>query len=519
MSSVVIAGDTSGSATIQAPAVAGSPILTLPTTSGTLAVSGGSPSFTSITTTSDSSISGLTVGKGGGSVGNNTVVGLNALANGSNTGTPIAAFGVSALAANTTGAQNAAFGPYTLLANTTGTNNTALGSQALVSNTTASNNTAVGYQAGYSNTTGAAIIAVGYQPLYANTTGTQNVAVGNIALTQNTTGGYNTAIGNQSLYGNTTASNNTAVGYQAGYAQTTGNGYNTYLGYQAGNNATGYYNTLVGASTGTSLTTGFGNTFVGVPGTTYNCGGLVTTGTKNTILGNYSGNNSGLDIRTASNYIVLSDGDGNPRQWTDGSGNFSLNAGNVSTSNGNVGYVYNFNGGSANPILTFLSSTTNSNACLEYRRTGRANVTAVNLVFGENSSSQGQIIFQTSAANAGVSGGVTMANGATSWSAYSDSRLKDITGTYTNALDDISQLEAVKFTWKADADKKPCVGVIAQSVQKVIPEAVESAAQYNSEDKTEYLNVRYTDIIPLLVASIQELNAKVTALEAQLGAK
>ena len=39
----------------------------------------------------------------------------------------------------------------------------------------------------------------------------------------------------------------------------------------------------------------------------------MTTGAKNTIIGAYTGNQGGLDIRTASNYIVLSDGDGNPR--------------------------------------------------------------------------------------------------------------------------------------------------------------------------------------------------------------
>ena len=41
MSSVVIAGDTSGSVTLQAPAVAGSTVITLPATSGTLSTSGG----------------------------------------------------------------------------------------------------------------------------------------------------------------------------------------------------------------------------------------------------------------------------------------------------------------------------------------------------------------------------------------------------------------------------------------------------------------------------------------------
>jgi len=40
MSSIVIAGDTSGSVTLQAPAVAGATILTLPATSGTVQTSG-----------------------------------------------------------------------------------------------------------------------------------------------------------------------------------------------------------------------------------------------------------------------------------------------------------------------------------------------------------------------------------------------------------------------------------------------------------------------------------------------
>jgi len=56
------------------------------------------------------------------------------------------------------------------------------------------------------------------------------------------------------------------------------------------------------------------NTLVGngVFGTSGGAGSNITTGSKNTILGAYSGNNGGLDIRTSSNNIVLSDGDGNP---------------------------------------------------------------------------------------------------------------------------------------------------------------------------------------------------------------
>ena len=73
----------------------------------------------------------------------------------------------------------------------------------------------------------------------------------------------------------------------------------------------------MGYGTGNSLTTGSNNTFIGTLGTSNYCGASMTTGSKNTIIGGYSGNQGGLDIRTANNYIVLSDGDGNPRIYND----------------------------------------------------------------------------------------------------------------------------------------------------------------------------------------------------------
>ena len=71
----------------------------------------------------------------------------------------------------------------------------------------------------------------------------------------------------------------------------------------------------------------------------------MTTGSKNTILGAYSGNQGGLDIRTASNYIVLSDGDGNVRLYLTTTGtcvvpaiyvDTTANAANVQVDSGGV---------------------------------------------------------------------------------------------------------------------------------------------------------------------------------------
>jgi hypothetical protein len=200
-----------------------------------------------------------------------------------------------------------------------GSANTALGVSALTSAAGSNYNTALGYQSGFSTSTGnGANSFVGYQSGYAVTTGESNSFFGTNSAKATTSGSFNVAIGKDSLQANTTASNNTAVGYQAGYSNTT-NQQNTFLGYKAGYSSTGYFNTFVGGQAGYN-TTGNLNTFVGMSDGGYGAGWSVTTGSKNTILGGFTGNQGGLDIRTASNYIVLSDGDGNPRLFLSSAG-------------------------------------------------------------------------------------------------------------------------------------------------------------------------------------------------------
>jgi hypothetical protein len=82
---------------------------------------------------------------------------------------------------------------------------------------------------------------------------------------------------------------------------------------------TGHGNVIVGESSGGALTTGTDNTMVGPKS-----GQLITTGSDNTIIGNFSGNQGGLDIRTSSGHIVLSDGDGNVRSFWDNAGNMYM---------------------------------------------------------------------------------------------------------------------------------------------------------------------------------------------------
>jgi hypothetical protein len=94
-----------------------------------------------------------------------------------------------------------------------------------------------------------------------------------------------------------------------------------------------------GVRVGNGGGSGVGNAVLGV-----GAGSALTTGTKNTILGSFSGNQSGFDIRTANNWVVISDGDGTPVQvynpngiyYTDNGFREYKNAGFVSIVVGNT---------------------------------------------------------------------------------------------------------------------------------------------------------------------------------------
>ena len=220
---------------------------------GNLAVTG------AISSTTDATLSGLTVGKGAGAVATNTAVGASAL-NANTTGAFNTASGQNALYYNTTGSNNTASGRSALQNNTTGSYNTASGQAALNANTTGNNNTASGMSALYSNTTGSNNTASGVSALSSNTTGNNNTASGLQALLLNTTGTANTASGRDALQQNTTGNNNTASGLNALLNNTTGS-YNTANGVSAlQNNTTGSSNTASGQNALGSNTTGSGNT-------------------------------------------------------------------------------------------------------------------------------------------------------------------------------------------------------------------------------------------------------------------
>jgi hypothetical protein len=90
----------------------------------------------------------------------------------------------------------------------------------------------------------------------------------------------------------------------------------------------------------------------------------------------------------------------------------------------------------------------------------------------------------------------------------SDATLKENVLEIANSLAAVKQLVGVHYTWIADANKKKQIGLIAQDVQKVVPEAV-------SVTSSKKLGVAYASLVPLLINAIKELETRVAALEAK----
>jgi hypothetical protein len=96
----------------------------------------------------------------------------------------------------------------------------------------------------------------------------------------------------------------------------------------------------------------------------------------------------------------------------------------------------------------------------------------------------------------------------------SDERLKDNIAVIDNAIEKISKLRGVTFSWTENAEEMygltgDDMGLIAQDVQSVAPLAVQ-------QRESGYLAVRYEKIIGLLVAGMNEQEARIKELENKL---
>jgi hypothetical protein len=210
----------------------------------------------------------------------------------------------------------------------------------------------------------------------------------------------------------------------------------------------------------------------------------------------------------------------------------------------NVSGEYRFNtstagGGVAGDAITFtqamtldasgnllLATTTNTPSARQYINQASGSNPALYIAGGASTTplinfngagrirSDGQYLVMETTNASGVvyitanTNGVYLSVGGTSWTANSDERLKDIIEPISNAVAKVGSLRSVIGKFKTDSEGTRRTFLIAQDVQKVLPEAVDAS-------NPDRLGVGYSEVIPLLVAAIKELTARVQTLEAK----
>ena len=428
----------------------------------------------------------------------NVAVGLSSLRS-NTTGIYNTASGLRALYFNTTGNNNSATGYRALYSNTTGINNVAMGSNSLFNNTTAQDNTAIGINSLFSNTIGEANIAVGNSSLYSNTTGIRNTALGVGSLSQNTMGNLNAALGHGSMLLTTTGSSNVALGAAALSANTTGNN-NLALGVDAGDtNTTGSNNTLIGwrsdvASGNLSYASALGS------------GALVST--SNTVVLGRSGTTDQVVIGAASRNDTIT----NTVFHVAGVSNFTSTL--YATGGAEV---------STNQLLRFGAAREGTDTVGIYRTNTVADQSLLRIAIGDNSNPFGAAsadefqvgrlniddtfnpVFRVAGSGDVIAAGYVQA---TAFNVSSDRRLKTNIQAQdsSSVLNRLEQLQTYSYEYQANPNLGRRIGVMAQEIQNLFPEAVATRAD-------GMMSVDYSALGAMAAMGVGQLSKQVKVLD------
>ena len=113
----------------------------------------------------------------------------------------------------------------------------------------------------------------------------------------------------------------------------------------------------------------------------------------------------------------------------------------------------------------------------------------------------------------GYIGSIRTTGSSTQFNTSSDYRLKENIDYTFDATTELKRLKPCKFNFKADTDTT-VEGFIAHEVAEVVPHAISGEKDAtDDEDNPIYQQIDQSKLVPLLVKTIQELEARITALE------
>jgi len=333
-----------------------------------------------VLTSTDMTINGMRVGRGGGNNVYNNVVGAGAFIV-NTTGELNTAIGYQTLASNTTGSYNTAVGSFSLFLNETGNYNTAIGSNSLENLITGSNNIGIGYLSGFYIDVGGSPLSqaddsifIGYNSRAFSDGQTNQIVIGSNTIGL---GSNSTVIGNSSttvarIYGALTADTIAKV-----------NGLGTQFLMANGSVTTAVPNTVTGTGTLNYLPkwsspTGLIDSIIYDNGSSINIGTTTPIGTKLTIVDNH--NTPGVAIFGVKNttatslaaFTLQNSGGGTIYVSATGSGYSVPNIGGVSISGSLTSLLFTTNGDVA----------TGGSATIKFRAGGFSTADTMTIIAG-----------------------------------------------------------------------------------------------------------------------------------------
>ncbi len=161
---------------------------------------------------------------------------------------------------------------------------------------------------------------------------------------------------------------------------------------------------------------------------------------------------------------------------------------------GSAGVTAAFSTPSGDPGIIFSNSGTGNYSRFDMSNLSNATPASRHILFNYN----------------GVGGGVQLFHGATAWTAVSDEKLKEDIVPISDCCSKLSTIKGYKYKLKADPEKNTRIGILAQEIQTQFPEVIDT---FTDSEGVETLGVRYTELIPVLIGSINELMKRINILE------
>lgn len=319
------------------------------------------------------------------------------------------------------------------------------------------------------------------------------------------TGLYNTAIGEKVLEMNTIGQRNTGVGYSS-LNKVNGNSDNTAVGYNALKLTDNVENTAVGAEALSKNTSGNGNTALG-----FRALGEEFEGWQNVGIGTGAGMNiygGGYNVCIGAGAMGSTPFGGiSPVNYPENNvavGGLSLANCKTGFNNVAIGYQAGSSETGSNKLYIENSGTTTPLIGGDFTN----DVVGINMPIGAlatNPTWKLKVGGDINATGSVRAAGVVLT---------SDRRFKKNIAPLQNTLAQLSNLQGVIYQWRKDEfpnhhfNEKKQIGFIAQEIEIIFPEMVETDAQ-------GYKSINYIQLTPVLVEAIKELSEQVKTLQNQ----